>query len=128
MTSGLAFLPALINSAVEMDQANGGPGPIPNHDEGWGRVDLTQIIVTNQDSAPRFHQYLDQTVLLGSSQVHTQFVLVQSSEQPLKITLAYTDVPGFPGAIPALARTRAALHAGGPQGRAGSSPRTAGST
>ena len=28
--------------------------------------------------------------------------LCPESGQPLKITLAYTDVPGFPGAIPAL--------------------------
>jgi hypothetical protein len=93
---------ALINSADEMDVANGGPGPIPNNDEGWGRVDLANIIVTNLNSAPRYYQYLDQSVLLTSGQVHVQHVLVQSSGQPLKITLAYTDVPGFPGAIPAL--------------------------
>ena len=38
---------ALINSADEMDVANGGPGPIPNNDEGWGRINLANIIVTN---------------------------------------------------------------------------------
>ena len=93
---------ALINSADELDESNGGPGPIPNNDEGWGRVALTNIIVTNPNSAPRFYQYLDQTVLLTSGQVYVQHAFVQSSGQPLKITMAYTDVPGFPGAIPAL--------------------------
>lgn len=93
---------ALINSATELDQASGGPGPVPNHDEGWGRITLTNIITTNAAGAPRYYQYLDQTVLLTNSQVYSQHVFVQSAGQPLKITLAYTDVPGFPGAIPAL--------------------------
>ena len=93
---------ALINSADELDEANGGPGPVPNNDEGWGRINLANIIVTNIASAPRFYQYLDQTVLLTNSQVYSQHIFVQGSDEPLKITLAYTDVPGFPGAIPAL--------------------------
>ena len=93
---------ALINSADELDEANGGPGPVPNNDEGWGRINLANIIVTNIASTPRFYQYLDQTVLLTNSQVYSQHIFVQGSDEPLKITLAYTDVPGFPGAIPAL--------------------------
>jgi hypothetical protein len=93
---------AMINSANELDEANGGPGPIPNNDEGWGRITLTNIITTNFNSAPRFYQYLDQTVLLTNSQIYSQHIFVQGADQPLKITLAYTDVPGFPGALPAL--------------------------
>ena len=93
---------ALINSADELDEANGGPGPVPNNDEGWGRINLTNIVVTNLDSAPRFYQYLDQTVLLTNSHVYARHVFVRGADQPLKITLAYTDVPGFPGASPAL--------------------------
>jgi hypothetical protein len=93
---------ALINSANPLDDLNGGPGPIPNQDEGWGRITLTNIIATNINSSPRFYTYLDQTVLLSEGQDYVTHVLVQSSDQPLKITLAYTDVPGFPGAIPAL--------------------------
>jgi serine protease AprX len=93
---------ALINSANELDESNGGPGPLPNNDEGWGRITLTNIIVTNLFTAPRYYQYLDQTVLLTNGQAYEQHTFVQASDQPLKITLAYTDVPGFPGAIPAL--------------------------
>jgi hypothetical protein len=93
---------ALINSADELDQSNGGPGPIPNNDEGWGRITLTNIINTNFARAPRYYQYLDQTVLLTSGQVYEQHAFVQDRDQPLKITLAYSDVAGFPGAIPAL--------------------------
>jgi subtilisin family serine protease len=93
---------ALINSADELDQSNGGPGPIPNNDEGWGRINLANIIVTNINTAPRYFQYLDQTVLLTNSQVYAQHVFVEASDEPLKVTLTYTDVPGFPGALPAL--------------------------
>jgi subtilisin family serine protease len=93
---------ALINSADELDEANGGPGPVPNNDEGWGRITLTNLIVTNYAAAPRYYQYLDQTVLLTNSQVYARHIFVEGADQPLKITLAYTDVPGFPGALPAL--------------------------
>jgi hypothetical protein len=88
---------ALINSADELDEANGGPGPIPNNDEGWGRINLANIIVTNINSAPRFYQYLDQTVLLTNSQVYSQHIFVQGSDQPLKITLALHGRAGISG-------------------------------
>ena len=93
---------ALINSADELDESNGGPGPVPNNDEGWGRINLENIVVANVNTVPRFYQYLDQTVLLTNSQVYSQHVFVQGADQPLKVTMAYTDVPGFPGALPAL--------------------------
>jgi hypothetical protein len=93
---------ALINSADALDQSNGGPGPIPNNDEGWGRINLVNLIVTNLDTAPRIFQFVDQSALLTNGQVYEQHAFVQNSDQPLKITLAYADVPGFPGAIPAL--------------------------
>ncbi|MEI8290241.1 MAG: S8 family serine peptidase [Verrucomicrobiota bacterium] len=93
---------ALINSADELDQGNGGPGPVPNNDEGWGRVNLANIITTNFAAAPRYYQYVDQTALLTNLQVYTRHIFVRSAAEPLKVTLAYTDVPGFPGAIPAL--------------------------
>ena len=93
---------ALINSAEELDEANGGPGPIPNNDEGWGRITLTNIIVTDLTTAPRYYDYVDQTVLLTNSQVYTRHIFVQGADQPLKVTLAYTDVPGFPAALTAL--------------------------
>ncbi|MCX6926517.1 MAG: S8 family serine peptidase, partial [Verrucomicrobia bacterium] len=93
---------ALINSADELDMLNGGPGPIPNNDEGWGRITLTNIIITNISATPRYFEYVDQSKLLTDGQVYVRHTLVQNSDVPLKITLAYTDVAGFPGAIPAL--------------------------
>ena len=88
---------ALINSAVDMDDQNGDTGPAPNFDEGWGRVDLTELITTEKR-----HDFVDQTALLKTGDVFERRVIVASGEQSLKITLAYTDVPGFPGAIPTL--------------------------
>jgi len=93
---------ALINSADELDELSGGPGPIPNNDEGWGRITLTNIIVTNFLTAPRYYEFVDQTTLLTNGQIFTHHTLVQNSNQPLKITLAYTDAAAFPGALPAL--------------------------
>lgn len=87
---------ALINSAADMD-ASGGTAPVPNNDEGWGRVDLEALI----DSDARY-DFLDQTELLGVDQVFEKRVVSGSPETPLKITLVYTDVPGLPAAIPAL--------------------------
>jgi hypothetical protein len=87
---------ALIHSAVDMDDSVE-TDPVPNMDEGWGRVDLTQIIGT-----PRAHEFVDQTSLLASGQTYEQRVLVDDPDEPLKITLVYTDLPGFPGAVPAL--------------------------
>ena len=87
---------ALINSAFDLDDSFG-TAPVPNMDEGWGRVDLTPIF----DSSLTF-DFLDQTVPLTNGQVFERQVILASRDQPLKITLAYTDVPGFPGALPAL--------------------------
>ncbi len=81
---------ALINSAVDMDDAER-HGSAPNMDEGWGRVDLTGFI----GSEP-IYEFVDQTALLTNGQVYEKDVLLIPDE-PLKITLTYTDPPGFPG-------------------------------
>ena len=87
---------ALINSADQMDTSFG-TGPIPNMDEGWGRIDIANFF----DTTLTF-EFFDQPVMLTNGQVFEKRVLVASQTEPLKITMAYTDVPGFPGAIPAL--------------------------
>jgi hypothetical protein len=92
---------ALINSAVDMDntlsRSEGGTTFVPNNDEGWGRVDLTELI-----GAEREYDFTDQTSLLRTGQVFEKRLVLASGDMPLKVTLAYTDVPGFPPAIPAL--------------------------
>jgi len=88
---------ALVNSAVDMDNALGDTGPVPNGDEGWGRVDLTQII-----GSSTLHEFVDQTHVLTNNQVYERRVVVADSGAPLVITLAYTDVPATPAAARAL--------------------------
>jgi hypothetical protein len=102
---------ALIHSAVDMDDSFE-TDPTPNMDEGWGRVDLTEIIA----NPSRSHEYLDQIVLLANRQVYERSVVIAGTNQPLKITLVYTDVPGYPGAIPALVNDLD-LEVTGPDGR-----------
>lgn len=87
---------ALINSAVDMDDSFG-TGPIPNADEGWGRVDLTQIIL-----ASSAFEFVNQTQPLTQNQTFERRIVCGSGAVPLRITMAYTDYPGFPGAVPAL--------------------------
>ncbi len=87
---------ALINSAVNMDDSVE-TDPAPNMDEGWGRMDLTELLLS-----VRGYEFLDQTELLATGQTYERRLLVNGDAEPFKITLVYTDVPGFPGAIPAL--------------------------
>ena len=101
---------ALINSAVDM-AAGAGTAPVPNQDEGWGRVDLDRLIESGRDV-----EFLDQTFALEVEDVYEGEWVVSSRDVPLRITLAYTDVPGFPGAIPALVNDLD-LEVVGPDGR-----------
>ncbi|PYI80045.1 MAG: hypothetical protein DME26_22385, partial [Verrucomicrobia bacterium] len=87
---------ALINSATDMDDSFG-TDPAPNTDEGWGRLDLTKFF-----NSPRTFDFTDQTVPLTNGQVFERRFVIASSAEQLKVTLAYTDVPGFPGALAAL--------------------------
>jgi hypothetical protein len=87
---------ALINSAVDMDNAVE-TGPVPNNDEGWGRIDLTGIIGADRD-----YEFHDQTAPLSTDQVWERRVVVGNDGEPLRITIAYTDVPGAPFVLPAL--------------------------
>ncbi len=96
---------ALINSAwdlgvfydAELDQFFQDTPPVPNNDEGWGRVDLDNLIASG-----RLHEFIDQTNLLYTGQTYERRVIVRSANEPLKITMVYTDVPGLPAALPAL--------------------------
>ncbi len=87
---------ALINSATDMDDFVE-TGPVPNMDEGWGRVNLPALL----DGA-RDYEFLDQSVLLTNQALYEKRVLIGSAAEPLRITLAYTDVPGNPAAVIAL--------------------------
>ena len=87
---------ALINTAVDMDDTVE-TGPVPNMDEGWGRLDLTPFI----DPDLSF-DFVDQSVALTNSELYEKRILLAGADAPLRITMTYTDVPGFPGAARAL--------------------------
>mgnify|MGYP001602156105 FL=1 len=87
---------ALINSAADMDDGFT-TAAVPNNDEGWGRVNLPALI-----GSTRHYEFTDQTTLLTNGGVFEKRILVGNSDEPLKITLTYTDVPGLPAAAIAL--------------------------
>ncbi|MCL4267327.1 MAG: S8 family serine peptidase, partial [Anaerolineae bacterium] len=83
----------LVNGSVDMGTAD-----IPNIHEGWGRVNITNII---SPSVPFVFQ--DQTNLFTDT--GQQIILslgVADPTEPLKITLTWSDAPGAVGANPAL--------------------------
>jgi len=81
----------LVNSAVPL-------ATIPNMVEGWGRVNVTDLIAPDAATL-----YFDQTApLTNSGAAWTQSFGVADPSKPLKITLAWSDAPGAPGANPAL--------------------------
>lgn len=83
----------LVNGAIDMGTAD-----IPNIHEGWGRVNITNII---SPSVPVL--YYDQTHTFGASGEQWQLAFgVADPSEPLKITLAWSDAPGAVGANPAL--------------------------
>jgi len=83
---------ALINGAVDLDDAPES-SPIPNINEGWGRMDLTNTLLT--DGSIKF---TDQVTGLQTGESYGETITVMDSNEPLKITMAYTDVPGSPDA------------------------------
>ncbi len=107
---------ALIHSAVGLLRSSVDPDdppdalPTPNVEEGWGRVDLTRLL------RARFYDFLDQNVPLTNGQTYERRLIIAGDQEPLKITLAYTDVPGFPAALPALVNDLD-LEVLGPDGR-----------
>lgn len=84
----------LINGAVDI---TGAPS-IPNFSEGWGRVNLQNVIDTG---IPTF--YHDQSYVFGAPGQQRIFSFdVDDVGLPLKCTLAWSDAPGAVGANPAL--------------------------
>ena len=74
----------------------GGTPPVPNNDEGWGRCDVAALI-----TGERRFNFTDQGLGLKTG-AFSEKRLIVGADDALKVTLAYTDVPGLPAAIPAL--------------------------
>ncbi|MDZ7962157.1 MAG: S8 family serine peptidase [Aulosira sp. DedQUE10] len=85
-----AMLRALVVNGAE---ALASGGFIPNKIQGWGRLNLNNILAEDVE-----HTYSDQTVMLKRrGEVQTWQIWVTDSKQPVKITLAWTDPPGAIG-------------------------------
>jgi subtilisin-like proprotein convertase family protein len=83
----------LVNTATDLAGGQNGKGATvaagPNHDQGWGRVNLGTVF----DGTPR--DLRDQTDTLGASgDRRARAYSVPDPGAPVKVTLAWTDAPG----------------------------------
>jgi len=87
----------LINGAVDMSGSSAPPA-IPNMQEGWGRINLSNIIDTGVPTI-----YRDQNIILNDpSEIVTFDIAVTDTSKPVKATLVWTDAPASVNANPAL--------------------------
>lgn len=83
----------LVNTATDLGRPD-----VPNQNEGWGRVNLGALF---DPSAERVYE--DQGVVLTDpGEAATLEIEPADPAVPLRVTLAWTDAPGAPGADPAL--------------------------
>jgi hypothetical protein len=79
---------ALINGAVEVT-GQGASDPRPNGAEGWGRVNLKNVLNTGTAMS-----YFDQNIELGNVGAIRNFTgAVSDNSRPLRISLVWTDPP-----------------------------------
>jgi hypothetical protein len=93
---GTALVPTDPDDPEDPGEVVGDTDPVPNNDEGWGRINLETLI-----DSERTFELFDQSTEMATGQVWERRVVV-SDGAPLKVTLVYTDVPALPAAIPAL--------------------------
>ena len=67
------------------------PQRLPTNEQGWGRVDLQQVVAT---AAPHDIHFWDVRKGLESGAAEVCQVQVSQSDIPLRLTLVYTDFPG----------------------------------
>lgn len=89
----------LINGAVDAVGGSGINGNIPNNNQGWGRVNLNNVIRTGVPSL-----YYDQSNLLSNTgqQFSLPPLLRSDPTKPVKISLVWSDAAAGTGANPAL--------------------------
>ncbi len=85
----------LLNGAVDMLDASGTP-PIPNLEEGWGRVNLSEAIFPN---APKNVKFEDNSTGLETDEEFTYQFDVLDNSIPLKITMVWSDYPSLTSAL-----------------------------
>jgi subtilisin family serine protease len=89
----------LLNGAVDMDGPGITPPPIPNEEEGWGRINLKNSIFPE---LPRNLVYIDNTTGLTTDKNFTYTIDVENNSMPFNITLVYSDYPSTTSASFAL--------------------------
>jgi len=91
----------LINTANELNPDVGNTtGPIPNQDEGWGIVDISKLEYPTDD--PIEFIFDDQESLLQTGEYDEHRIRYEDEDEPLKITLTWTDKEGKIGDEPTL--------------------------
>ncbi len=86
----------LINMANQLDGNT--EGPVPNRDEGWGMVDISKLERPLDNPVP-FYLSDQEHIFNGSGQVNEHTLVVDRLDEPLKISLVWTDkeAPGGTG-------------------------------
>lgn len=88
----------LINGASDMAGGDNVGGNIPNNNQGWGRVNLRNVINTAAAAVYHDQDYTFQNT--GESKTYN--FQAPNTAAPVKVTLVWTDAPGAVGASPAL--------------------------
>jgi subtilisin family serine protease len=81
---------AVLNGARPL---NGQWSSIPNSNEGWGRVNLSNSLAT-EDSDAGSMQFIDNSTGLATGKTHSRLITVASNRSDLIITLVWSDYPG----------------------------------
>jgi len=81
---------SLVKAMLILGAEDMGTRDIPNNDEGWGRINLVDTIIPDQDIGI----FVDDRSRLASGQVHEYTFDVTRSGEPLKAVLAWSDYPG----------------------------------
>jgi len=84
----------LVNTAHDIS----GAGDIPNNAEGWGQINLKNLF----EPVTPFEFFDQEEILDDTGDVWEITVGVQDTNEPLKVTLTWSDAPGAIGANPAL--------------------------
>ncbi len=93
--------PALVRAwmiATAFDMPDPSNKPIPNEDEGWGRIDLSALL----DPDANILYYDEEVMFTETGEDHILTVSVASLTEPFRVALAWLDAPGALHAQPAL--------------------------
>ncbi len=92
--------PAMTKSLLVHGAVDLGAADVPNNNEGWGRVDLGNVI-----QSPDPLTFVDQSTIIGTTGAggaFTQSYFVGDATRPVKATVAWTDAPGAVSCNPCL--------------------------